>query len=693
MLVECLMKASETQVQKFLSVTETRFVIPIYQRNYDWSVTQCKQLLDDIKHVGRGFEDAHFIGSVVYIHDDIYTSTDIKELSIIDGQQRLTTLTLIYLAIYHLAIELNDENLKTRIYELYLVNKFAPEGEKTKLQPTPQNLDALNYLLRADNTEEFSGYSRIIDNFEYFRGEINEDNLPVILDGLSKLMIVEISLERQKDNPQRIFESLNSTGLELSQADLIRNYILMDLDRKNQDRIYRDYWELIESLAKDEEKNASKVSDFIRDYLTLVNNKIPNKNKVYQEFKDRFPTSSLEELERNLLPIKLLAKFYNKLINPKNELDTDIRRQLEYINQLEIKVAYPFLMKVYEDYANKILSKEDFIEVLSFIQTYVWRRFIVGLPTGSVNKLFMTLYEKIDKDNYLESLQKYIAKRKGTQRLPKDNEVIDALKHKDVYNIKPKNRLYLLERLENHNNKEVVIIDGNSDITIEHIFPQTPSQAWKTQMSDEEYKEMKEVFLHTIGNLTLSGNNGSLGNKDFIQKRNIPEKGYKDSRLWLNKYLSEIDVWNKQALENRFEILSNRFLNIWEYPKVDINEYDESFEEVNIFEAEDPTHKKLEYAVLFGEKLSLTNMSNLYIKVFAYLFEQNPDLFFNTDLAEKVEVVKTTNEDKLRMPRSINPSYVLETNLSNINKFDRIKYALEIFEAEDELSIKYAAES
>lgn len=425
----------------------------------------------------------------------------------------------------------------------------------------------------------------------------------------------------------------------------------------------------------------------------MVNNKIPNKNKVYQEFKDRYPTSTLEDLESNLLPIKSLARFYNKLVNPKNETDAEIRRQLEYINQLEIKVAYPFLMKVYEDYSNNILSKESFIGVLSFTQTYVWRRFIVGLPTGSFNKLFMTLYEKIDKDSYLESLQKYIAKRKGTQRLPKDNEVIDALRHKDVYNIKPKNRLYLLERLENHNNKEVVVIDGNSEITIEHIFPQTPSQAWKKDMSEEEFKEMKEVLIHTISNLTLSGNNGSLGNKEFIQKRNIPEKGYKDSRLWLNKYLSEIEVWNKQTLESRFEILSNRFLNVWKYPEVNIDDYDEAFEEVNIFDAEDPTHKKLDYAVLFGQKLSLSTMADLYVKVFSDLFERNPELFFNTDLAEKVEVVKTTNEEKIRMPRNINPTYVIETNLSNINKFDRIKYALEVFEAEDELSIKYAAES
>lgn len=693
MLVECLMKASETQVQKFLSVTETRFVIPIYQRNYDWSVTQCKQLLDDIKHVGRGFEDAHFIGSVVYIHDDIYTSTDIKELSIIDGQQRLTTLTLIYLAIYHLAIELNDENLKTRIYELYLVNKFAPEGEKTKLQPTPQNLDALNYLLRADNTEEFSGYSRIIDNFEYFRGEINQDNLPIILDVLSKLMIVEISLERQKDNPQRIFESLNSTGLELSQADLIRNYILMDLDRKNQDRIYRDYWELIESLAKDEEKNASKVSDFIRDYLTLINKKIPNKNKVYEEFKSKFPTSDILELEAILSPIKSLAKFYNKLINPKNETDIEIRRQLEYIDQLEIKVAYPFLIKVYEDYSNKIISKDDFLEILSFVQSYVWRRFVIGLPTNALNKIFMTLYEKIDQDDYVVSIQKYIAKRKGSHRMPQDAEIIEALKHKDIYNIKSKNRLYLLSRLENFNNNEVVNIEGSSDITIEHIFPQRPNHVWKSQLSEADLKLMKEEYLHTLGNLTLSGNNGSLGNKDFISKRDMPEKGYKDSRLWLNKYLSEIDVWDVQALERRFNIMAERCLKVWSYPNVDLEDYNESTEEISIFEADDPTHKKLEYVVLFGQKLKIKTVASLYIEVFTYLFEQNPEVFFNTDLGERLGIVKYHNREKLRFAKAISSNYFIEAHFDNMSKFDKIKYALEIFEAEDELSIKYAAES
>lgn len=685
------MKANETRVQDFLSANKTRFVIPIYQRNYDWTTSQCKLLLDDILHIGLGDETAHFIGSVVYVHDDIYTSSKIKELSIIDGQQRITTLTLIYLAIYHLAIEIKDDDLKSEIYETYLVNKFVSESEKSKLRPTLDNLAALNYLLRADHKEEFKKYSKVIDNFDYFRSRINEQNYETVLEGLSKLMVVEISLERQKDNPQRIFESLNSTGLELSQADLIRNYILMGLDREAQNHIYTSYWKIIEKLAREDESNISKVSDFIRDYLTLVNKKIPNKNKVYQEFKVRFPTSGIDSLETLLSPIKSLANFYNKLINPKNELDIEIRRQLEYLDQLEIKVAYPFLIKVYEDYSNEIISKRIFLEILGFVQSYVWRRFVVGLPTNALNKVFMTLYEKIDKNEYLDSIQIYIAKRKGSHRMPQDVEIVEALKHKDLYNIKPKNRLYLLSRLENFNNKEIVTINGNPDITIEHIFPQTPSQAWKSHLSETEIKELKEEYLHTLGNLTLSGNNGSLGNKEFIHKRDIPEKGYKDSRLWLNKSLSEIEVWNKKSLQNRTKVLTDRCLNVWSYPNIDIEEYDEGLEEMNIFEAESPKNKKLDYAILFGQKLKVKTVSSLYLDVFKHLFEQKPEIFFNTDLAEKVELIKQPNEIKLRAPRNISSNYFIETNLDSIGKFDRIKYALEVFDAEDELNIKYEA--
>ncbi|MCD8450371.1 DUF262 domain-containing protein [Tenacibaculum dicentrarchi] len=684
------MKANETKVEDFLSSNKTQFVIPVYQRNYDWSTSQCKQLLDDILEVGTSKKtNAHFIGSVVYVHDDVYTSSRIKELTVIDGQQRLTTLTLIYLTLYRLAIEMNDEGLEAEISETYLTNKFAPEEEKLKLRPTENNDKAIKYLLRSDSTEEFNDFSKVIDNFNYFKSRITQENIEYVLKGLSKLMFVEISLDREKDDPQRIFESLNSTGLELSQADLIRNYILMGLNRKSQNKIYNNYWEIIEKLAKNESLNTSKVSDFIRDYLTLVNNKIPNKSKVYLEFKAKFPTSDLEQLENNLLPIKSLVKFYNKLLNPKNEPDRAIRTQLEYINRLEINVAFPFLMKVYEDYSENIIDKETFIKVLDFIQSFAWRRFILGLPTNALNKIFMTLYEKIDKENYLISLQKWLLKRPGSQRFPKNNELIKSLKLKDVYNVKSKNRTYLLERLENFENKEPVKIEGNTDITIEHIFPQNPDPKWKVDLGTDEYNFIKETYLNTIGNLTLSGNNGKLGNKVFTFKRDLENAGYKDSRLWLNKYLSIAEKWDKAEIERRFDLLAERFLKIWEYPEIELDDRDED-NEINIFEAEDPKHKKLEYAIFFDQKIEVTQVAKLYVEVFKQLFDLQPETFFTTDLAEKVTLTKTPKEGNPRQPVQINDTYFIEGNIDNIGKFEKIKHALTIFDSEDELTIKYA---
>lgn len=684
------MKANEMKVEDFLSSNKTRFIIPVYQRNYDWTTSQCKQLLDDILEVGANDKmKAHFIGSIVYVHDDEYTSAGTKELVIIDGQQRLTTLTLLYITLYRLALKINNEALVNEINETFLINKFAVEEEKLKLGQTENNNRAIKYLLRADNDEEFTSYSKIIDNFNYFYGRITEENYEFVLKGLSKLIFVEISLSRTNDNPQRIFESLNSTGLELSQADLIRNYILMGLNQSDQKKIYNNYWEIIEKLAKNESLNKNKVSDFIRDYLTLTNNKIPNKNKVYLEFKAKFPTTNLKELEKNLLPIKKLVKFYNKLLNPQNELDKDIRLQLEYINRLEINVAYPFLMKVYEDYEENIIDKTTFINILEFIQAFTWRRFIVGLPTNALNKIFMTLYEKIDRTNYLNSLQIWLLQRTGSQRFPKDKEVIESLKLKDVYNIKSKNRTYLLERLENYENKEPVIIDGNTDITIEHIFPQNPDPKWKVELGSEEYNIIKETYLNTIGNLTLSGNNGKLGNKPFVYKRDLENAGYKDSRLWLNKHLSNLEKWDKTAIENRFDILASRFFKIWKYPAIEINK-NENNNEVNIFEAEEPKFKRLEYAIFYDQKIEIKQVTALYAEVMKQLFDLHPDIFFTSDLAEKITLTKNPKEGKPRQALKINENYYIEGNIDSIGKFERIKYALTLFDSEDELIIKYA---
>ncbi len=684
------MKANETKVEDFLSSNKTQFVIPVYQRNYDWTTGQCKQLLDDILEVGTNKNmNAHFIGSIVYVHDDVYTSSRIKELTVIDGQQRLTTLTLIYLVLYRLAKELKDEGLVNEISETYLINKFSPEEEKLKLRPTDNNDKALKYLLRSDENEEYSAFSKLIDNFNYFKGRVTEENYQIVLNGLSKLMFVEVSLDREKDDPQRIFESLNSTGLELAQADLIRNYILMGLNRRDQNKIYQNYWEVIEKLAKDDTLNVSRVSEFIRDYLTLENKNIPNKGKVYLEFKSKYPTANLEGLEENLSGIKSLVKHYNKLINPKYENDRDIKLQLEYINRLEINVAYPFLMKVYDDYSNSVIDKAIFLNVLDLVQSFTWRRFILGLPTNALNKIFMSLYDKVDHKNYIFSIQKSLLQRTGVQRFPKNAEVIDALKVKDVYNIKSKNRTYLLERLENYENKEPVLIDGNQDITIEHIFPQSPDPKWKIDINNEDYNFIKENYLNTIANLTLSGNNGKLGNKPFLEKKNLEGAGYKDSRLWLNKYLTALEKWDKIEIEKRFDLIAERVLKIWEIPNIIIEE-DKDTNEINIFEAEDPKFKKLEYAVFFDQKIEVNQVTKLYVEVLRQLFELQPESFFTTDLGTKIGLTKQPTETNPRQPMPINDTYFIEGNIDNKGKFDRIKQALTIFDLEDELMIKYA---
>ncbi|MEN9912114.1 MAG: hypothetical protein RI956_558 [Pseudomonadota bacterium] len=690
------MKANETKVNEFLAKNKIAFTIPVYQRNYDWTLFQCKQLLDDIFEAGQDEQiNAHFIGSIVYVHDGIYSASGLIELTIIDGQQRLTTITLIYIALYQLAKKMQTELFEQsaiEISETYLINKFLPEEQKIKLKLTENNKAALQHILNSFDGETFKNYSRIIENFTYFKSVININNFEVVQRGLSKLMFVDIALDRQNDNPQRIFESLNSTGLELSQADLIRNYILMGLSSVEQERIYKQYWQVIEKYATDEMTNQTKISEFIRDYLTLKNKEIPNKDKVYIEFKKKNPTSKIEQLECVLRELKSLVKYYNKLLNSKNESDKQIRIQLEYINKLEINVAFPFLMKVYEDFATQTIDKNTFILVLSTVQSFVFRRFMVGLPTNALNKIFMGLYDKVEPNHYLFSIQESLLQKSGVYRFPRNIETINAFKEKDVYNIKLKNRTYLFERLENFQNNEPVIIEGNADITIEHIFPQNPDPQWKIELGTEEYNLIKDYHLNTIGNLTFSGNNGKLSNKPFLDKKEMnidgKEQGYNFSRLWLNRDLKDKTKWDISAIAERINIIAERFINIWSIPDINIQP-EEKNDEINIFDAKDPKHKKLEYAIFFDKKIVVTQVAKLYIEVFKTLFSLEPEAFFISDIGNRLNLTKTPDIDGLRQAVPINETYFIESNMDNVGKFEKIKYALSTLGFEDKLMIKY----
>jgi uncharacterized protein with ParB-like and HNH nuclease domain len=686
------MKATETVFKNFLTQNKTQFVIPVYQRNYDWTTAECKQLIEDIIEVGNktSNDDTHFIGSIVFIHDGVYTSSDVKQLVIIDGQQRLTTMTLLYLALYRFALANEMEEKAAEINETILINRFVKEdSSKLKLKQTDVNAKAFRFLMNDNSPSDYNEYSKIIDNYNFFYNTLNKDNFSIVTEGLNRLLFVEISLERGKDDPQRIFESLNSTGLELSQADLIRNYILMGLEPREQVRVFENYWEIIENNAKIENSQESKVSELIRDYLTLINKKIPNKSKVYEEFKARFKKRDVDFYQNTLQTIKQYSSIYNKLLNPSNETDVEIQRELRSIKQLEINVSYPFLLPVYDDYITNDIDKNTFIEVLRLIQSYTWRRFILGLPTNALNKIFMTLYTDVDKSNYLKSIEKALIKKRSSQRFPNNIEIEASLKDKDLYNTQAKNRLYYFEQMEHFRNPERVDL-SSADITIEHIFPQNPDIKWKSEITELDYKLFSEKYLNTIANLTLSGNNGALSNKSFTEKRDMNKEdgrqGYIYSNLWMNEVLKTKEVWNIDELEERFKLLYNRYILIWKYPSITITE-DNDDEEYTLFDAPEPKHKKLEYYTYKDELVVTKEFSKMYNHIIADLFNESPSKFLLTDLKEVLGL--TTDKNKPRSAYAINDTYFIEVNTDSNSKFNKLKKVLTVFELEDELIIKY----
>lgn len=686
------MKANEVVLNSFLSQSKTQFVIPVYQRNYDWSETQCAQLLNDILQVGIKRGENHFIGSIVFIHDGVYTSSEVKKLVIIDGQQRLTTFSLLYLALYQFALAHDLEERASEIKELYIFNKFVKdEGSKLKLKQSDANAKAFHFLLTENDVTKYPGYSRVIENYLFFYDRINLENFDIIRQGINSLLFVEISLERGKDDPQRIFESLNSTGLELSQADLIRNYILMGLEPDKQVQVFERYWEIIESNAKDEEKEDSRVSDFIRDYLTFKNKRIPNKSKVYEEFKARYPYRDDSFYSETLNELKEFSYHYSKLINPFKEPIPEIRRELQYIQRLEVNISYPFLLPVMEDHRAGVLTKEDLIEILKLIQSYTWRRFIVNSPTGVLNKMFMTLYTEVNRSEYLSSIEKALVKKKGTLKFPTNEEVSLMLLERDIYNSQAKNRTYFLELLENHDNREFVSID-NPNITIEHIFPQNPDQTWYSELPEEEFKEFNEKYLNTIANLTLSGNNGSLSNKSFQAKKTMDkdgrQQGYKFSRLWLNQFLKEIDEWNLERFKERYQLLLDRFFEIWEYPEVDIDEELDTDEDFTIYNAPEPRNRKLDYFIFRDEKIQTEDVSKMYCHVIHKLYQENPNAFFHSDIQGLLAL--TSQKDELRNSFQLSPTHYIETGLNNNTKFNKLKTLLPKFNAEEDLLINYS---
>ncbi|EQD96236.1 hypothetical protein L931_02470 [Helicobacter pylori PZ5024] len=548
------MDAGATTLLGFFEENQNnQFVIPIYQRVYSWEKEQCKQLWDDIIKIGGNDKmNGHFIGSILYVLDG---NTHSSPLLIIDGQQRLTTITLLCIALRNHS---NDEYKRKKI-ESYLINNNKDGDKKFRLILSESDKDTLLSLIDKNKRKPSELSVKIMENFKLFEKRISENTgkLETIVKGLEKLMIVWIALDKEKDDPQLIFESMNSKGIELTQTDLIRNYIIMETEVEKQENFYENYWRAME---EDFKQNETLFNRFVRHYLTIKTGKIPNEKKVYEAFKDYQQKEGIE-IEDLLKDLQKYCGYFCQIAF-KKEADKDLNKALSFLVDLERDVVYPLLLELYSDYRDGVLSDQDFIPIIALTESYICRRAVCGLGANGLNKIFPSFTKKIDKKQYLKSVEKHFGSLKGNQRFPNNNEFKDSFITIDFYHLKKSK--YFLERLENFDTKEPV---DTQKCDTEHIMPQTLNPKWEGDLG-ENFEAIHEKYLHTIGNLTLTGYNSEYSNNSFREKRDM-EKGFKQSSLKLNQSLKDLESFGEKEIEERANDLADWALKIWTYPKLD----------------------------------------------------------------------------------------------------------------------------
>ncbi|MGL2407102.1 GmrSD restriction endonuclease domain-containing protein [Helicobacter pylori] len=549
------MDAKATTLLGFFEENQNnQFVIPIYQRLYSWGKEQCKQLWDDIIKIGGNDKmNGHFIGSILYVLDGNTHSNN--PLLIIDGQQRLTTITLLLIALRNHS----SDEVKRKEIESYLINSGNDGDKKFRLILSESDKDTLLFLIDKNKRKPSEPSSKIMENFKLFEEWIrkNTNKLETIFKGLDKLMIVWIALKKGKDDPQLIFESMNSKGIELTQADLIRNYIIMETEVEKQEDFYNQYWRAME---EDFKQNETLFNRFVRHYLTIKTRDIPNIKKVYEAFK-RYQQERGIETEVLLQDLQKYCEYFCQIAF-KKEADKDLNKALSFLVDLEMDVIYPLLLELYSDYSDGVLSKQDFIPIIYLTESYICRRAVCGLGTNSLNKVFPSFTKHIQKDEYFKSLKAHFGYLTEKQRFPNNDEFKKLFITIDFYHFQK--REYFLERLENFERKERVYAH---EYTTEHIMPQTLEKEWERDLG-ENFQAIHDKYLHTIGNLTLTGYNPEYSNKSFQEKRDM-EKGFKQSPLKLNQSLKDLESFGEKEIEKRANDLADWALKIWTYPKLD----------------------------------------------------------------------------------------------------------------------------
>jgi uncharacterized protein with ParB-like and HNH nuclease domain/predicted transport protein len=565
------MKANEANFLVFLKKSP-QFVIPIYQRTYSWTYKECEQLWNDILRTGQNDAlSAHFVGSIVYIEKSLSQVSSQSPLLVIDGQQRLTTVILLLAALSNALEGLPEAKREPfdgfsprKLRNYYLVNPEEEGDRHFKL--ILSQTDKASLMSIVSNREPPKEQSlRIAENYALFVKWLadHKGDFTPICKGLAKLLVVDVALSRDQDNPQLIFESMNSTGRELSQADLIRNFILMGLEPQLQTRLYEQYWRPME-VDFGQEAYGTHFDSFMRHYLTVKTSEIPNVREVYDAFKAhaRSAESATAGVEALVKDIRNYAKYFCAMALGA-ETEPALKAAFYDLRELKVDVAYPFLLELYRDYSAGNLPLHELAEAVRLLEAYVFRRAICSIPTNSMNKTFATFTKALNKDHYAESIQAHFLSLPSYRRFPTDDEFERDLQTRDLYNFR--SRTYWLRKIENYERKERVSVD---EYTIEHIMPQNEklSLAWRTALGPE-WKRIHQTLLHSLGNLTLTGYNSEYSDRPFAEKRDMVG-GFKESPLKLNAGLGHLETWAEPQIKARAVKLALTAVSVWASPRL-----------------------------------------------------------------------------------------------------------------------------
>ena len=645
------------------------FKVPVYQRNYDWTNIQCEKLFQDIMNASRNNRQ-HFTGTVVYI-DDINGGSGLNEVLIIDGQQRITTMYILLKALYDASKDVSVR-IENEVEEV-MFNRHCEEKNKVKLKPVKTDNEQLMLLIK-DKIDKMDRNSNVYKNYIIFKNLIEQTladgyELNDILNGIKKLEIVEIILDKlQGDEPQKIFESINSTGLELSLADLIRNYLLMD--DVNQDELYEEYWLEIE-------KNVGyrNLGDFVINYLNSQITGSVNEKNAYRLFKMDCENKNLSHKEV-LTSLKRMSKYYGAFIGEIRCYSDEITKYLNAFNTIKQTTVIPLLFRIFDDFEKHNIDENTLCKVLDYLLTYLVRTNACEI-NKNMAKFMKSLYDRVidgTYENYYEKFVMFLNDIKASDRMPTDKEFTDALMYKPLY--KKNICKYLLSMIENSTKERIDV----SNLTIEHILPQKENAAvWKKEVG-EDYSRVYETYLHTLGNLTITGHNSELGTKAFVEKKKIIKENSKANVL--NKEVLDAERWNEDAILNRAKVLAEIILR--EFVYVDIHfEKEESVELYFTVDSDmDFSGTKPDEISFVGEHTKVTSWLDLLNKTINTAYDLDSSCFIelakkNYSLPGASRVYISNDEREFRKCKQIDNSGIYyETNLSANNIISFIKSIL-----------------